>query len=129
MSRWLNDADDTEYKLETVTKTKKVISGFENTYKNENNILKVTFEPKFISIKPICIFVVNIFSKTELAIHFSYEFLKYTDWETISNPLCDKWHTKSSKVKAEESVIQIVSEMISEISSWAVENIRKSLEK
>ena len=129
MARMFNDGDDTEYKLETVTKTKRVISGFDNTYKNENNILKITFEPKYISIKPICIFIINIFSKTELVIHFSYEFLKYTDWETESNPLCEKWHTKFSKARADETVDQIVGEMISEISSWAVENIRNSLEE
>jgi len=47
------DVDDTEYKLEKVRKTRRVVDGFSYTFQSENNILKIALEPRHISVKPL----------------------------------------------------------------------------
>lgn len=91
LSRMYAGYDDTEYRLENLTKTRTVVSGFSYTFQNENNILKLSLEPRYISVKPLVLFVISIYSRTDLSIQYSYEFIRFTDWNTRTHPKCENW--------------------------------------
>lgn len=126
-SKVLTGVDDTEYKLEKVKKTRSVFSGFKHSCQNENNIIIINFEPKHISVKPAIIFLVSVYSKTELAIHYSYEFVKFTNWKTRASPSGETWKSKIVRMKNENNVLNAKNEILNEISGWAVSEIKKSL--
>jgi hypothetical protein len=128
ISRMFSSTDDTEYKLEKVAKTRMIVDGFSYNFTNENNILKISFEPRHISVKPLIIFIVCIYSRTELSIQYSYEFIKFTNFNTRSHPKCENWKVKTFKMKNESNILSATNEIINEISSWMITEITKSLQ-
>lgn len=126
-SRLFGEHDDTEYKLEKIKKRRQLVDGFSYSFENENNVLKLTLEPKYISVKPIVAYIVCLYSKTDLAIQYSYEFLKSTNWETRAHPICENWKVKKIKLKNEASISGAKDEIIKEISDWAIAEISKTL--
>lgn len=127
-SKMFGDVDDTEYKLEKVRKTRRVVDGFTYTFQNENNILKIALEPKHISVKPLVLFIVCVYSRTELSVQYSYEFIKFTNWDTRAHPRCENWKVKTLKMKDEGNLAVATEEIINEVSVWAVTEITKTLQ-
>jgi len=127
-SRMFSGADDTEYRLETVSKTRRVVDGFSYTFQNENNILKISFEPRHISVKPLVLFIVCIYSRTELSVQYSYEFIKFTNWDTRAHPRCENWKVKTLKMKDEANIAAVTDEIINEVSVWVITEITKILQ-
>lgn len=127
LSRLYGGYDDTEYRLETITKIRRVVSGFSYTFQNDNNILKLSLEPRHISVKPLALFIVSIYSKTDLSIQYAYEFIRFTDWNTRAHPKCENWKVKTLKLKDEANIAAATDEIINEVSVWAVAEITKYL--
>jgi hypothetical protein len=125
--KYSGSSDETEYKLEKIKKTRQIVSGFEYTYHNDNNVLKINLEPNYVSAKPALIYMILIYSKTELVIHYSYESIKFTDWLSTDKPKCEVWRYKNIKLKDDNSILEASKEIISEIACWAINEIKRSL--
>ncbi|EJG2016938.1 caspase family protein [Vibrio parahaemolyticus] len=87
------DYDDTEYKLETVTKYRDVLSGFEYTHNADKQMLRIKFEPNNDLSPPVSLCLVSIYSNKKCVVHYSYERLDKTDWSSYTSPKCLEWHT------------------------------------
>lgn len=120
--------DNTEYQLETIWKTRMIVDGFSYTFQNENNILKISLEPRHTSVKSLVLFIVCIYSRVELSVQYSYEFIKFTNWDTRAHPKCENWKVKTLKMKDEANIAVVTDEIINEVSVWAVTEITKTLQ-
>ena len=127
-SNMFGGADNTEYRLETIWKTRMVVDGFSYTFQNENNILKISLEPRHTSVKPLVLFIVCIYSRVELSVQYSYEFIKFTNWDTRAHPKCENWKVRTLKMKDEANIAVVTDEIINEVSVWAVTEITKTLQ-
>jgi hypothetical protein len=116
-----------EYRLETIEKERKVISGFSLTHKLDYSAIKINLIPKFNSIGRYNIHLSIIYSRKNVAIHYSYEKLRDFNWQEFSKPLCNTWKNKTVSLKKPEIVIATTKDIINEFSSWMIEDIKKSI--
>lgn len=128
LARWRQD-EDTEYKLETVTKSTTYVNGFSYTHNAEHRILKVTLEPNIEIASPICMHTISIYSNKAFSIHFSYETLKRKNWEQHSKPECNKWKTLKVNINAENSASLTADLIKKEIMQWLEIELKKITEQ
>jgi len=122
------ERDDTEYKLETVTKTESFIDGFEYTHSAEKRILQISFTPKIEIVDPICLHLILIYSNKEMAINFSYEFLKRLNWNNYSHPKCAEWKTIKLNINAKNTHISASNHIKKDFEGWLSESLKKILD-
>lgn len=125
-SHWMKD--DTEYKLETVTKTQKYISGFNYTHSAENRILHLSFTPKVELAEPLSLFLIPIYSNRNVVIHMAYEVLKRNNWNSYSQPRCLDWKLLKVDITSSDSYDKVSNHIKSEIKKWVEEIFTKHIE-
>lgn len=118
-----------EYKLETVKKNKEVIVGFDYNYNNDfdKNIIKLTFKPKYDAVEQAVLYIVFLYSKSKLCVHFSYEMLSNTDWGVISSPKCHNWKNKMLNMRNTVIIKNFADTIVNEVSTWLVDETKKNL--
>lgn len=127
LSRYRNQ-EEVEYKLETVTKTKQYVSGFNYTHSAQNRILRLDFNPVFEIAPPITVHTISIYSNRSLSIHFSYETLNRKNWEDYSSPLCEKWRTIKVNVNGKKAAEAASNHIKKEITQWLETELKKRTE-
>lgn len=120
---WGND--EKSYKLEKLTRTKSIISGFYYTHAAADRISAVRFTPKFGIIDPINLHTAVLYSNTSITIHFSYELLSRRDWGTFTSPMCKEWRILKINPNADEPAKAAFVHIFEEVRSW-IEGIFKS---
>lgn len=120
---------NTEYKLETVFTTKKELDGISYPYNNEyaRNVVNIQLKPKFEAVDYYNLTIVLMYSKSKLSIHFSYELLSSTHWDTVSNPRCSKWKNLIVSLKPEDKMRHSASLIINEASSWISDKVTSNV--
>ncbi|KOE94948.1 hypothetical protein ACS88_12920 [Vibrio parahaemolyticus] len=118
-----------EYNLETVKRTKKVIVGFEYSYHDEYdmNIQKLELKPLFDAAENAVLYVVLLYSKSKLSVHYSYEILKCTHWDVISSPKCSNWKNKVIALNNKDGITTFSKGVIDEVSTWLIDETKKNL--
>lgn len=129
LSRWRqHEQESTEYKLETVTKTKRYVDGFNYTHSAEDRILRFDFNPIFEIVPPLSIYMVSIYSNRALSIHFSYEMLNRKNWENYSSPVCERWRTIKVGVNGKGAAKAASEHIQKEIIQWLEAELKKRAE-
>lgn len=123
------DEDDTEYKLETVTKTRSYIDGFDYNHSLEQVITSIVFKPSIEIIKPISLFVVPIYSNSKLVLHYSFEELNRSNWGKYSSPCCDKWKVLDIKVNSTSAAKSSADHIRKEITSYIENKLKNAVGK
>ena len=91
--------DEEEYKLETVEKEHKVLSGLEFTAAAPYKAFQMIFNPKFGALEKYVLTIVPVYSRNKLEIFTAIEVLSYEDWESTSSPKCLGWKIESLGLK------------------------------
>ncbi|MFF6010128.1 caspase family protein [Rahnella sp. R3(2024)] len=120
--------DEFEYKLEKVTKEKRFANGFQYSHPLGNRILRISFEPLFEIVDPICIYVVPFYSNKDVMISFSYEFLKRQSWGEYFSPLCNKWRNIKVNINTKDAANTAAQHIQKEVEGWLQDNISKVIE-
>lgn len=120
--------DDNEYKLETITKHRKYISGFDYTHAAKNQISEIILTPKIEIIDPICLYTVILYSNMNLAVHFSYEFLTRINWNSYSSPACKDWRILKVNANGNTPAQSSAQHIIQELKQWLEESLRARIE-
>ncbi|WP_352259814.1 caspase family protein [Psychrobacter sp. TB55-MNA-CIBAN-0194] len=119
--------DDTDYQLEKVEKNQQVISGFKYTEESPFRALKLLFVPKNLAIENYCVTLVVLFSRKSLAIFNSKECLPYKGFEDITDPECKNWKVELLMLKDVDSIVKHVDTLISNMSTYVIEDITRKL--
>jgi hypothetical protein len=120
--------DDTKYKLEKVTKSKKHITGFKYTHQVNNRMVHINFMPKLELAEALSLFIVPIYSNSIMTIHFSYEKRKRSDWNNFSHSTCPNWKVLKVDMSS-TSPSDSASEYIkNEVEEWGREILNKKIE-
>ena len=127
MGLW-GDEDDTEYKLENVTKTHKYIDGFDYTHYSENRISKVSFKPKVELAPPLSLHIVPIYSNKHMVFHVAYEVLKRNDWKSFSQPKCTSWKMIQTNIDSIEAPVSASDKIQTEVKLWIEGLFKNSVE-
>ncbi|AJI54401.1 caspase domain protein [Francisella philomiragia] len=120
--------DEHEYKLEKVEKTRRFIDGFEYTADSPYRGLQLLFKPKYQSVENYALTIVLIFSRKDLVFFVAREVLPYQSWDNIESPKCRNWKTKTVLLKNESEIRCYINELISSMSVFISEDIKKKLE-
>jgi hypothetical protein len=116
-----------EYRLETVEKKRQIICGFSLTHQFDYNAVKVEFIPKFNSISRYSLHLSIVYSRKDVAIHYSYEKLRDFNWKEFSQPHCNTWKNKIISLKKSELAITKIKDVVIECSSWIIEDIKQEI--
>ncbi|WP_160062973.1 caspase family protein [Psychromonas sp. L1A2] len=117
---------NTEYKLETVTKTRSYVDGFRYSHSIKNRITSIIFEPTIEIIKSISLFIIPIYSNSKLVLHYSFEELNRSNWGEHSSPSCEKWKVVDIKINSVDSAKSSADYIKKEITTY-VENKLKNI--
>lgn len=120
--------EDKDYKLEKVTKKRNFVDGFQYSHSLENRILKVSFEPQFEILDPICLYIVPFYSNKDVTISFSYESLKRQSWGVYLNPQCSKWMNIKVNINSKDAANTAAQHIQKEVEGWLTDSIRKVIE-
>jgi len=122
-----NIMGEPEYKLETVTRHKSYIKIFEYTHEMDKRIIQVYFNPKLELVDPLSLYIVPIYSNKEIFIHYCYETLNRSDWNTFSSPKCETWRIVTLQNISSSS--SLASDHVkSEVIRWLEEDFSKKIE-
>jgi hypothetical protein len=121
-------ADENEYKLETVTKSRQYISGFYYTHEAKNKISETRFTPSIEIIDPICLYTVILYSNMNLAVHFSYELLTRKNWNSYSSPTCKDWRILKVNANGKTPAKAAAQHIIKELKQWLEESLKARIE-
>ncbi|HDX8356978.1 TPA: caspase family protein [Aeromonas hydrophila] len=127
MGLW-REPDETEYKLETVTKTERFIDGFEYTHSAEKRIVHISFTPKIEMADPISLYIILIYSNREMVINFSYESLKRLNWKSYSYPKCSAWKTIKFNINSSNSHVAVSGHIKKDFEGWLTESLSKNID-
>jgi len=127
MGLW-GDEDDTEYKLEKVTKTERYIDGFEYTHEAVNRVSKISFKPKVELAQPLSLHIVPIYSNKHIVFHVAYEVLKRSDWKSFSRPKCARWKMIQTNIDSIDAAITVSNKIQIEVKAWIEGLLKKSVE-
>jgi len=116
-----------EYRLETVEKSRRIIDGYELTHKTDYSAIRIDFIPKHNSINRYVFYIALIYSRKNIAIHYSYEKLRDFNWEEFSSPQCSNWKNKITLLKDKENVGVLVRNLINECSCWIIDGIKQDI--
>lgn len=116
-----------EYRLETVEKSRRVIDGYELTHKSDYSAIRIDFIPKYNSLNRYTLYIALIYSRKNIAIHYSYEKLRDFNWEDFSSPQCHTWKNKITLLKDTENAGVIVRNLINECSCWIIDGIKQDV--
>ena len=119
--------DESDYKLETIEKTREYVDGFEYTAESPFRGLRLIFKPKYSSIENYALTIVLIFSRKDLVFFVSREVLPYKSWENIESPKCLNWKTKEVLLKKEKEIRGYINELISSVSVFIFDDISAKL--
>lgn len=119
--------EDKEYKLETVEKTRKVLSGFEYTVDPIFNPHIFRFIPKFASAEEYAACVVCLFSRRLLTCLYSVEHLPYRAWNVANPPLASQWKQYSAPLKNAMKLGELVQTVMGEICDFIEADARQRL--
>ncbi|WP_033568623.1 caspase family protein [Dickeya undicola] len=119
---------DKEYKLEKVTKKRSFVDGFQYSHLLDNRIFKVSFEPLFEIVDPICLYVIPFYSNKDVAINFSYEFLKRRSWGEYFSPQCSKWRNIKVNINSKDAANAAAQHIQKEVEGWLTDTINKIIE-
>lgn len=120
--------DNTEYKLETVTRSRRFIDGFEYSHDLEKRILKVLFEPKLEIVDQVCLYVIPIYSNKGVAISFSYEFIQRRNWNSYLSPKCERWKNIIVNINSPTSDTSAANHIKKDLENWLTDAIKKIIE-
>lgn len=121
------EPDNGEYKLETVEKTRQVLSGFQYTVDPIFPPHELHFVPKLASLEQYAVCVVCLFSRRLLTCLYSIEHLPYRAWGTTYYPQAAKWKQISVPLKAEAKVRGVVASIINEAVEFIEADARQRL--
>ncbi|PMV22067.1 MULTISPECIES: caspase family protein [unclassified Pseudomonas] len=124
----LHAQEETEYKLESITKTKQYVNGFNYTHSTQNRILRLNFNPNLEIAPPISIYTISIYSNRSLSIHFSYEILQRKNWDEYSHPTCERWRTIKVNVNGKKPAEAAATHIKKEIIQWLETELKKRAE-
>jgi hypothetical protein len=124
----LAEQDNTEYKLEKVTKSESFIDGFEYTHSAEKRIIHVSFAPKIEIAYPISLYLTLIYSNKEMVITFSYESLKRVNWKNHSHPKCAEWKTIKININSKEPHLAASNQIKKDFENWLTEGLKKIID-
>jgi hypothetical protein len=125
--RILGDDQDKEYKLESVKKTREVLSGFSYTVDPVFPPRIITLIPKASSLEQYAACVVCLFSRRTLTCLYSVEHLPYTGWTRTQPPGANKWKQLSAPLKISARINGLVATIIAEISGFVEADARQRL--
>lgn len=123
------EKDDTEYRLETVTKTQKYIDGFKYTHSLDGGITSIIFESKIEILDPFSLYIIPIYSNNKFIFHYSYEELQRSNWDNYSISKCKNWRLLDIKINSTDSVKAASEHIKSEIIKWVEEKLKKAVNR
>jgi len=114
----LNNSYNTEYKLETVIKRREYIDGFLYTHSIKNIITHISFIPKIEIADAISLYIIPIYSNTNMVMHIAYEILKRNNWKNFSFPTCQNWKLIQIDINSDESAKNTSKKIQNELKKW-----------
>ena len=120
---------DKEYKLETVEKTKQVLSGFEYNVPSIFNPHSFQFNPKYSSLEHYSAWIVCLFSRRQITCLYSVEHLPYKAWESTYPPRAAKWKQIAAPLKDHRKINGLAQSIINEIVEFIEGDARQRLAK
>lgn len=101
-----------EYQLKTVTRTRKVISDFENTAESEFYCIECKFVPELINLRHWRGFIVLLCSKSTLYIFSSLTELRDLNWRKQMDAKSAKWAIVELKLSNRDAVVSKINEIL-----------------
>lgn len=119
--------EEKEYKLETVEKKRRVLSGFDYTVDPIFSPHALHFVPKFASLEEYAACMVCVFSRKILTLLYSTEHLPYKAWNSTDSPRALQWKQLSASLKDQEKIKELVEVVVGEISDFIEVDARQRL--
>ncbi|WP_157639409.1 caspase family protein [Burkholderia ubonensis] len=119
--------DDKEYKLESVQKTRQVMTGFRYTVAPVFEPRLIGFSPKHPSLEHYAACVLCLFSRKTLTCLYSIEHLPYTGWSVSQSPTAGQWKQLSVPLKQKDRIIELIQSLFSEIAEYIESDARQRL--
>lgn len=121
--------EDKEYKLESVEKTRQVLSGFEFNVPAVFKPHSLRFTPKYSSLEHYSAWIVCLFSRRQVTCLYSIEHLPYKSWESTHPPRAAKWKQLSAPLKESGKIETLGKSIIAEIVEFIETDARQRLAK
>lgn len=119
--------EEKEYKLESVQKERKVVSGFKYTVDPVFTPHQLTFIPKLPSLEQYAATLVCLFSRRSLTCLYAFEHLPYLGWNYAQHAKADQWKQLTVPLKNRERILRLTEVMIAEISTFIAADARQRL--
>jgi hypothetical protein len=126
MSAFFGNNKRTEYK--TVTKYRKVVSGFDITAPSPAKTIVIILEPQEEILPWIKVFFMFVFSKSKLTLFFKYEVENEISWKHRSLEEQNQWRTSHCELKELDSVSTLVSDAFEGLEKSILEFIASSVD-
>lgn len=108
----------------TVTREKKELNGFKNTFELPHSYATIKYKPKYPNIKQFAIFITYLVSKKDIKIFYGFTDYNEGNWTNKSVNLNFKWSSSDFKIINKKEILSFIKNLIEGIEI----NIKSRLE-
>jgi hypothetical protein len=113
-----------QYTTKTVTRSRKVLTGFRLTQETSSSAFRITAKPKFQNLSWHDCHVAFVFSKTEIRFFYLFSTFREQNWEKRNRRPDESWRTLVALLKSEKAVDDALIQIVEAFENFVMEPIR-----
>lgn len=113
-----------QYETKTVTRTRKVVTGFRLTQETSSSAFRITAKPKFQNLSWHDCHVAFVFSKTEIRFFYLFGTFREQNWEKRNRQPEENWRTLVALFKSEKAVDDALRQIVETFENYIMEPIK-----
>ena len=113
-----------QYETKTVTRTRKVVTGFRLTQETSSSAFRITTKPKFQNLSWHDCHVAFVFSKTEIRFFYLFGTFREQNWEKRNCQPEENWRTLVALFKSEKAVDDALRQIVETFENYIMEPIK-----
>lgn len=113
-----------QYEARTVTRTRKVITGFRLTQETSSLAFQITAKPKYQNLSWHDCHIAFVFSKTEIRFFYLFSVFREQNWEKRNRQPEETWRTIFSMFKSAQPIDAALHQIVGTFENYIMEPIK-----